>query len=111
MEISEGVRNEIDATLKNHPSVASYEYVSAEQAYEEFVEAYKDKPEFYEDLPTDALPSSFRIKTATATPSEDLIAELQALRGVDDVRGGGQIEMLIGPLQPLMDLCGVTFPF
>lgn len=56
--------NAISARLEEDTGVASFEFVSARQAYDGFVQEYRDQPAFYEDLPVDALPGEARTASA-----------------------------------------------
>lgn len=108
--LSEEQIEEIGSFLDDDSGVEHYEYVSAEQAYDEFVEQYQDQPEFYEDFPVDALPASFRIETSEDTDPDELTTRLQELDGVDETRSEGQLQQVLAPIQPLMELCGTQLP-
>jgi cell division transport system permease protein len=66
-------------------------YVSKSDAYDEFRLRYRNQPEFYENLPRDALPASLRIKLTNADYTEEVAARINGAPGVDDVRYGGEI--------------------
>lgn len=86
--------NEISALteqISQMPEVEDVTYVSKDQAFEEFKEMYETQPEFYENLPEDALPASLRIKLENADDTEAVAAAIEGAPGVRDVRFGGEI--------------------
>ncbi len=65
------------------PGVAKLEYISKEEAYEEFRNLYEGRPELLETLPRDSLPASFRVQVADA---EDLVRVLEtSSRAIENV--------------------------
>lgn len=71
--------------------VEAVAYFSVDAAFEEFKNHYKDQPEFWINLPEDALPASLRLTmTADATDAdlERVIRDARGLAGIDDVRRG-----------------------
>jgi cell division transport system permease protein len=66
-------QNEISALeeqISEMPEVQEVTYVSKDQAFDEFREMYETQPEFYENLPEDALPASLRVKLQDADDTE-----------------------------------------
>ncbi len=87
-------QNEVEtlsSQISNYDEVEFVTYVSKADAYEEFKERYRNQPEFYENLPADALPASLRIKLKDAADTEEVAARIQGAPGVDDIRFGGEI--------------------
>ena len=71
--------------------VESVAYFSVEAAFEEFKNHYEDQPEFWINLPEDALPASLRLTvTADATDADiaRVIRDARGLAGIDGVRRG-----------------------
>lgn len=90
----DATQNEIGALeeeIAQMPEVEDVTYVSKDQAFEEFKEMYETQPEFYENLPEDALPASLRIKLKDADQTEAVAAAIEGAPGVKDVRFGGEI--------------------
>ena len=90
----DATQNEISALeeeIATMPEVEDVTYVSKDQAFEEFKEMYETQPEFYENLPEDALPASLRIKLVDADQTEAVAAAIEGAPGVKDVRFGGEI--------------------
>lgn len=90
----DATQNEIGALeeeIATMPEVEDVTYVSKDQAFEEFKEMYETQPEFYENLPEDALPASLRIKLVDADKTEEVAAAIEGAPGVKDVRFGGEI--------------------
>jgi len=63
--------DELGTLLSGSEEVEEVTYVSKKRAFAEFKERYKDQPEFYEDLPRDALPARFDVELQDGVdPSE-----------------------------------------
>lgn len=90
----DATQNEI-TSLQNDISrmqeVEAVEYVSKEQAYEEFKKLYEDNPAIWQSLPQNALPASLRVKLTDASFTEDVAGRIRGAAGVDEVRFGGEI--------------------
>ena len=90
----DATQNEIGALeeqITQMPEVQDVIYVSKDEAFDEFKEMYETQPEFYENLPEDALPASLRIKLENADDTESVAAAIEGAPGVKDVRFGGEI--------------------
>jgi cell division transport system permease protein len=90
-DITDNERNSLVDEIANMPEVEDVTYVSKTQAFEEFKEMYESQPEFYENLPADALPASLRIKLLDADATEEVAKRIEGAPGVGDVRFGGEI--------------------
>ena len=90
-DITDNERNSLVDEIANMPEVEDVTYVSKTQAFEEFKEMYESQPEFYENLPSDALPASLRIKLVDADATEEVAKRIEGAPGVGDVRFGGEI--------------------
>jgi len=99
VEISAYLRNDaspgeiqtLEQQLSQYPEVQGVTYVSKEQAYAEFKQLYRNKPEFYEPIGPEALPASLRIKLTDAKYTQVVADRIEGAPGVDDVRFGGEI--------------------
>jgi cell division transport system permease protein len=90
----DATQNEIGALeeeIAQMPEVQDVTYVSKDKAFDEFKEMYETQPEFYENLPEDALPASLRIKLVDADQTEAVASAIEGAPGVKDVRFGGEI--------------------
>jgi cell division transport system permease protein len=85
-----GEREDIEAELSQMTEVEDFTYVSKQQAFEEFKEIYRDQPEFWESLPPDALPASYRIKLTDANFAQVVSSRVEGMPGIDEVRNGGE---------------------
>ena len=81
----------LQSQLSGYTEIEDVAYVSKEQAYEDFKELYRNKPEFYEHIGPEDLPASLRVKLTDAKYTEEVAARIQDAPGVDDVRFGGEI--------------------
>jgi cell division transport system permease protein len=84
-------RTSLTSQIQSYDEVEEVTYVTKEEAFEEFRERYRNQPEFYENLPEDALPASLRIKLTDAKFTEEVADRIQGAPGVDEIRFGGDI--------------------
>ena len=90
-DISDGELQAIQADLSNMPEVKDTEYVSQDEAYEEFKELYPDQPHLYETITPEDLPASVRVKLTDAKFTEDVSARIEGAPGIEEVRFGGDV--------------------
>ncbi len=90
-DATQGEISALEQDVSQMPEVEDVIYVSKDQAFNEFKEMYETQPEFYENLPEDALPASLRIKLVDADDTEAVAAAIKGAPGVKDVRFGGEI--------------------
>ncbi|HWC13435.1 MAG TPA: permease-like cell division protein FtsX [Actinomycetota bacterium] len=90
-DITEGEQQALVNQLTNMDEVEDVTYVSKQDAYEEFKQEWADQPEFYENLPEDALPASLRVKLTDARYSEAIATLVNGAPGVEEARFGGDI--------------------
>jgi hypothetical protein len=100
----------ISVILDQDSRVESYEFVSPKRAYEEFVEQWKNQSEMYEGMPQDVLPASFRIEVIDGADVEQLIVDLERLKGVDESRSNLASTQLAAPLSDLIRRCDLPAP-
>ena len=81
----------LESDIRAMDEVQNVTFVSKEEAFEEFKQIYRDQPEFYESLDSDALPASLRVKLTDAKYAEGIAAVLNGCPGVDEARYGGEI--------------------
>ena len=80
----------LEADISQYEEVEEVFFVSKQQAFEDFKKIYEDQPEFWQNLPEDALPASFRIKLTDANYAQTVAARIEGAPGVDEVRDGGE---------------------
>lgn len=98
--------------LEEGSEITDVEFVSKEQAFEEFKAAYENDPEFYESLPSDALPASLRARVQGEDAREELITDLEALPEVEHVAVEGEVFGLGQPLLRFAETeCQMDIPF
>lgn len=78
-------------------------FFSKEDAFEEFKEHYEDQPEFWENLPEDALPMSFRVSLVDGADTGAAARRFKRLPSVEDVR---TYEQMDDSEQPTPDCAG-----
>ncbi|KPJ48247.1 hypothetical protein AMJ40_07830 [candidate division TA06 bacterium DG_26] len=95
-------RREIEELIESRAAVKHYEYISKEQALDEFKSELADTPELFEALDVNPLPSSFRIELNQPHSNPDeLIALASALERMDGVEEVKYSERLVTQLQRL----------
>ena len=80
----------LETEISQYEEVEDVFFVSKKQAFEDFKKIYEDQPEFWQNLPEDALPASFRIKLTDANYAQTVAARIEGAPGVDEVRDGGE---------------------
>ena len=78
--------------LLSDRDVREVTYVSKLAAFQEFKDQYADRPEFYENLPEDALPASFRVTLVERADPDEAAKRFQELPKVKDVRTAESLE-------------------
>lgn len=68
--------------------ISSFEFVSKREAYKMFKERYEDQPEYWENLPKDALPAYFIVALSDRDDASRVVERLEELPGVDEVHVG-----------------------
>ncbi|HEU4480994.1 MAG TPA: permease-like cell division protein FtsX [Actinomycetota bacterium] len=90
-DITQGEQRTLESQLAGYEEVQEVTYVSKEEAFEEFKTRYRNQPEFYENLPEDALPASLRVKLYNADTAEEVVARITGALGIDEIRYGGEV--------------------
>ena len=67
----------------------SFEFETKEEAYQRFVQIFKDQPELVQNVSPEALPASFRIHLVVPSAFEELEQAMSGLPGIDKVSRGG----------------------
>ena len=65
--------------------VESITFFSKSDAFEEFKELYQDQPEFWENLPQNALPASIRIRVSASADPHSIAVQLPHADAVDAI--------------------------
>jgi len=65
--------------------IANFEFVSKREAFKRFKKKYQDQPEYWENLPKDALPAYFMVTLSDQADISRIVELLEGLRGVDEV--------------------------
>jgi len=73
-------------SVPDHPDVVNAVFVSKDDAWEEFKDIYEDQPEFFEDLPRDALPASIRITVVDGASAEEVASDFEGHPAVEVIR-------------------------
>ncbi|MDQ3952634.1 MAG: permease-like cell division protein FtsX [Actinomycetota bacterium] len=89
-DISDGELQALQTDLANMREVEDIQYISQNEAYEEFKDLYPDQPELYETISAADLPASVRVSLTDAKYTEEVSARIQGAPGIDEVRFGGE---------------------
>jgi cell division transport system permease protein len=90
-DASPGEIQSVQTQLSQYREVQEVTYVSKDQAYADFKQLYRNKPEFYEHIDAEDLPASLRIKLTDAAFTEEVASRIEGAPGIDEVRFGGEI--------------------
>lgn len=97
---SEAERDALEELAGGLPGVESVEYVSSEEAYEQFLEQEGELP----GMTADMLPDSLEIFLADGVEEDEIAQAIEGEPGVDEVRFAGNLEPVTN-LQRLGRLC------
>jgi len=78
-------RNRIIAVVETVEGLISVRYVDKWAAFEEFRDYYADDPEFWQDVPRNALPARLDVTLASSASVSDVRRALRDLAGVDGI--------------------------
>lgn len=81
---------DLQTDISAMPEIKSVDYISKEEAFNEFKEMNKESPAVYENVDPDALPASFRIRLRNPNTAQAVSSRLEGRPGVDDVIFGGE---------------------
>jgi cell division transport system permease protein len=83
--ISQDDRNRLYELLDDMPVVSQVTYESKEDAYQHFIQIFKNQPALTQNVSRDALPASFRVKLADPQKFETVAAQLQGQPGIERI--------------------------
>jgi cell division transport system permease protein len=94
VEVSVFLTNEVSPAQQQHigdlltamPEVKQVTYESKEQAYQHFIEIFKDQQSLAQNVTPDALPASFRVTLKDPKQFEVVAARLQGQPGIENIR-------------------------
>lgn len=75
----------LQSDLENQPIVAEVHYESKQDAYDRFIELFRDQEALTESIDADTLPASFRVRLADPELFAVIADEFEAYPGVEDV--------------------------
>ena len=85
LDATEALRTQVGAVLKRSPGVASTDYESRAEAYENFTELYRDSPDLVATTKPESLPEAWKFTLRCAADYPAVKKRLDALPGVDVV--------------------------
>ena len=86
---------ELSALLSTSEEVKEVTFLSKAQVFAEFRKRYEDQPEFYENLPRNALPARFDVQLEEDVDPTAFAKSLPRVPAIDDVRYAGRINRLL----------------
>jgi cell division transport system permease protein len=102
--VSMGEETAVRDDLSQMREVRGINYVSKEEALEEFAEDY---PDYADSLPAGSLPASYKVELTDAEFAEEVAARIRGSAGVDTVKFGGSVVKTLLQVNSL--LRAVTF--
>jgi len=92
---------DMERELKKTPGIATVEFISREEALEEMKKNLGDRQDILEGLEEEnPLPDAFRVKAEKADNVPALAAELEEMKGVDQINyGRGMVEKLLAVIK------------
>lgn len=85
-DVSGDQRESIETDIRSMPEVATVDYESKEEAYENFRRLFADKPEIVRNTSPEFLPESFRVKLHDPEKFTVIADRLQGRPGIDRIR-------------------------
>ncbi|MCI5898713.1 MAG: permease-like cell division protein FtsX [Anaerovoracaceae bacterium] len=85
-ETTQEQAEEIAGRLKQNGNVKSVEYLTKEQALEEYKVKWGDKAYLLEGLPENPLPNSLRIKVSNLEDADKVVEKVKTFSGIEDVK-------------------------
>ncbi len=75
----------VETELKDSPEVKDFEFLTKQDAFEEFKRLFQDDPALVREVTPESLPTSFRVAPKEAELTETLAKRFEARAGVDNV--------------------------
>src|SRR5919108_3322666 len=83
--ISQADRDRLYQLLDDMPVVSQVTYESKQDAYQHFLQIFRNQPALTQNVSRDALPASFRVKLADPQKFETVAAQLQGQPGIERI--------------------------
>jgi cell division transport system permease protein len=85
-DVSEEERDALEQKIQDIPEVQTYYYETQQEAYDRFVEQFRDSRSLVENVDATAMPESFRIKLTDASKFPVIRARLAGDPAIDEVK-------------------------
>jgi cell division transport system permease protein len=89
--ISSTQQANIQQLLENMPQTKSVSYESKEEAYQKFLQLFKDQPDLTKNVSQDALPASFQVQLKDPNQFGAIAQQLQGQPGISTIRDNKHI--------------------
>jgi cell division transport system permease protein len=83
--ISPDQQQNLQAMMQGMPEVATVRYESKAEAYQRFLQIFKNQPDLVQNVSADALPASFRVKLKDPEQFRTVAVRLQGQPGIDKI--------------------------
>jgi cell division transport system permease protein len=90
-DIAQDQSTTLGKDLVGMPEVSKVDYVSKEQAYEEYKEMFSGSPQLVQNVDPAALPASFRVKLKDPSQVDAVRVRIEGRPGVEQVTYGGDV--------------------
>jgi cell division transport system permease protein len=83
--ISNAQQVNLNDVLSHMPQVSSVVYESKQEAYQRFLQIFKDEQDLVRNVSPDSLPASFRVKLKDPQTYQTVVAQIQGQPGIDNI--------------------------
>ena len=83
--ISPDQQQNLQTMIQGMPEVATVRYESKSEAYQRFLQIFKNQPDLVQNVSADALPASFRVKLKDPEQFRTVAVRLQGQPGIDKI--------------------------
>ena len=107
-DISTTQQDEVEGKIKGLTSMKSYEYISKEKALDDQKEKYGDAVSILSELDKNPYPASYRIKLAELEGMDQVVADMQGMAGVENVRAPTEVANVMINMKNIVTVIGAA---
>ena len=97
---------EMEDALEKMDNIASWRFVSREEALEEEKASWQNAGALLEDIEADILPNAYRVTLEDLSLLEDTVAQLEELDGIDEISAPVEVAGVLTDLQRAISAVG-----
>ncbi len=107
-DISTTQQDEVEGKIKGLTSMKSYEFISKEKALEDQKEKYGDAVSILSELDKNPYPASYRIKLSELEGMDQVVADMQGMAGVENVRAPTEVAKVMINMKNIVTVIGAA---